>query len=116
MLDVETNALKSKEEDLLSASICKSDDGGEYVRFLPLDFNREVYATEINGIIQAVLEGEQHLTLDEVDRIFDEFEFDRRTVLRHGALDPPGSSATTLTGTGSRGSSDRGSSGSRPSG
>ena len=89
MLDVETNALKSKEEDLLSASICKSDDGGEYVRFLPLDFNRDVYAIEINGIIQAVLEGEQHLTLDEVDRIFDEFEFDRRTVLRHGALDPP---------------------------
>ncbi len=115
MLDVETNALKSKEDDLLSASIYKSDDGGEYVRFLPLDFNRDVYATEINGIIQAVLEGEQHLTLDEVDRIFDEFEFDRRTVLHYGSFDPR-SIAATLTGTGPRGSSDRGFSGGCPSG
>ena len=83
--------------------------------FLPLDLNWGVYTTEINGIIQADLEGEQHLTQDEVDRIFDEFELDRRTVLHYGSFDPR-FIAATLTGTGPRGSSDRGSSGGCPSG
>ncbi len=67
VLDVETNGLKSKEDDLLSVSIYKPDDGRECDRFLPLDLNRDVYTTEINGIIKADLEGEQHLTQDEVD-------------------------------------------------
>lgn len=45
VLDVETNGLKSKEDDLLSISIYKPDDGRTYDRFLPLDLNRDVCTT-----------------------------------------------------------------------
>ncbi|WP_455139828.1 3'-5' exonuclease [Thermophilibacter sp.] len=88
VLDVETNGLKSKEHDLLSISILKPDDGKEYDRFLPLDLNRAVLTTEINGITGGDLQGKKHLTQGEVDELFDEFELDRRTILHYGPIDP----------------------------
>lgn len=88
VLDVETNGLKSKEDDLLSISLYKPDDGREYNRFLPLDLNRNVYTTEINGITERDLKGKKHLTQSEVDALFEGFELDRRTLLHYGSLDP----------------------------
>lgn len=88
VLDVETNGLKSKEYDLLSISLYKPDDGREYNRFLPLDLNRNVYTTEINGITERDLKGKKHLTQSEVDALFEGFELDRRTLLHYGSLDP----------------------------
>lgn len=88
VLDVETNGLKSKEDDLLSISIYKPDDGRTYDRFLPLDLNRDVCTTGINGITKSDLEGQKHLTQSEVNALFREFELDRRTILHYGAIDP----------------------------
>ena len=70
VLDVETNGLKSKEDDLLSVSIYKPDDGREYNRFLPLDLNRDVYTTDINGITKRDLKGKTHLVQEDVDELF----------------------------------------------
>lgn len=87
VLDVETNGLKSKEDDLLSVSIYKPDDGKTYDRFLPLDLNRDVYTTEINGITKRDLKGRSHLVQADVDELFSTFELDRRTILHYGGLD-----------------------------
>lgn len=88
VLDVETNGLRSKEHDLLSISCYKPDDGKEYNRLLPLDLNRDVYTTEINGITKQDLEDKQHLTQDEINTLFTEFGLDHRTILHYGSLDP----------------------------
>lgn len=88
VLDVETNGIKSKEYDLLSISILKPDDGREYDRFLPLDLNRDVYTTAINGIKKRDLRGKKHLTQGEVDELFEAFELGHRTILHFGSLDP----------------------------
>lgn len=87
VLDVETNGLRSKEHDLLSISVYKPDDGREFNRFLPLDLNRDVYTTDINGIRKRDLKGKKHLTQDEVADLFEAFELDRRTILHYGGLD-----------------------------
>lgn len=88
VLDVETNGLKSKEYDLLSISVYKPDDGKKYNRLLPLDLDRDVYTTGINGITKSDLRGKKHLSQDEVDTLFQEFELDRRTILHYGSIDP----------------------------
>lgn len=50
VFDVETNGLKSKKDDLLSISFYKPDDKKEYSKFLPLELNRKIVTTNINGI------------------------------------------------------------------
>lgn len=89
VLDVETNGLRSKEHDLLSISIYKPDDGKEYDRFLPLDLNDHIPVdiTAINGIRKRQLRGKKHLSQEEVDKLFVEFELDKRTMLHYGNLD-----------------------------
>lgn len=87
VLDVETNGLKSKEDDLLFISILKPDDGRTYNRFLPLELNSAVYTTDINGITKADLKSKQPLTQAEVDNLFADFELDQRIILHYGALD-----------------------------
>lgn len=58
-----------------------------YDRFLPLDLNRDVYTTEINGITKRDLKGRSHLVQADVDELFSTFELDRRTILHYGGLD-----------------------------
>lgn len=62
VFDVETNGLKSKRNDLLSISFYKPDDGKEYSKFLPLELNRKVLTTHINGITENDLVGATALT------------------------------------------------------
>ena len=87
VLDVETNGLESQRCDLLSISLYRPDTGAAYSRLLPLDLNDDVYTTKYNGLRKEDIEGAEHLTQDEVDRLFDEFEIDKRTVLHYGNLD-----------------------------
>ena len=87
VLDVETNGLESQRYDLLSISLYRPDTGATYSRLLPLDLNDDVYTTKYNGLRKEDIEGAGHLTQDEVDRLFDEFEIDKRTVLHYGNLD-----------------------------
>ncbi len=51
VLDVETNGLSSLRDDLLSISIYQPDTQKNYITdFLPLELDRDVYTTHINGI------------------------------------------------------------------
>lgn len=81
VFDVETNGLKSKRDDLLSISFYKPDDGKEYSKFLPLELNRKIFTTRINGITEKDLLGASALTQREFDRIVEEFELEKRTIL-----------------------------------
>lgn len=81
VFDVETNGLKSKQDDLLSISFYKPDDGKEYSKFLPLELNRKIVTTHINGITENDLVGATALTQFEFDHLVEEFELEKRIIL-----------------------------------
>lgn len=81
VFDVETNGLKSKKDDLLSISFYKPDDGKEYSKFFPLELNRKIVTTHINGITEKDLAGATVLTQSEFNHIIEEFELEKRTIL-----------------------------------
>ena len=81
VFDVETNGLKSKQDDLLSISFYKPDDGKEYNKFLPLELNQKIVTTHINGITEEDLTGATALTQNDFDHIVEEFELTDRTIL-----------------------------------
>ena len=87
VLDVETNGLSSLRDDLLSISIYQPDTQRLYNRFLPLDLNRDVYTTHINGITKKDLKKATHLSQDEVDTLIEEFGLLNRTILTYGSID-----------------------------
>ena len=87
VLDVETNGLSSLRDDLLSISIYQPDTQRLYNRFLPLDLNRDVYTTHINGITKKDLKKATHLSQDEVDALIEEFDLLNRTILTYGSID-----------------------------
>lgn len=87
VLDVETNGLSSLRDDLLSISIYQPDTQRLYNRFLPLDLNRDVYTTHINGITKRDLKKATHLSQDEVDTLIEEFGLLNRTILTYGSID-----------------------------
>ena len=89
VLDVETNGLRSKEHDLLSISIYKPDDNKLYNRFLPLELNKIIpkHTLKNNGITIKDVKNKNPLTQNEVDRLFDEYELDKRILLHYGNLD-----------------------------
>ena len=81
VLDVETNGLKSHNDDLLSFSLYRPDDGKVFNRFLPLELQRTVKTTQYNGIRSEDLQGEKHLTQYEFNRIIEEFDLKNRIIL-----------------------------------
>ena len=81
VLDVETNGLKYKKDDLLSISFYKPDDGKEYSKFLPLELNSKIVTTSINGITEKDLVGATALTQTEYNYIVEEFELEKRIIL-----------------------------------
>lgn len=87
VLDVETNGLSSINDDLLSVSIYKPDDEKEYNRFLPLELNYDIYTTHINGITKKMLKKAKPFTQEEINKLIEEFELDKRTILTYGNID-----------------------------
>lgn len=87
VFDVETNGLSAKEHDLLSISFYKPDDGKEYSKFLPLELNRHILTTSINGITKSDLDGATALTQNEFDDIVKQFELKDRTILIYAGGD-----------------------------
>lgn len=87
VLDIETNGLHSEWDDLLSISFFRPDTNEYYDRFLPLELNKNVYTTKINGITKKDLEDAKPLSQDEVDRLISDFELDKRIILTYGSID-----------------------------
>lgn len=86
VLDVETNGLKASEDDLLSISVYKPDDGRTFNRFLPLEKQSFINqsAFEKNGITESDLEGKKPLSQQEVNDLIRDFELEERTILCYG--------------------------------
>lgn len=87
VLDVETNGLNSEEFDLLSISFYRPDTKQHYDRFLPLERNKDVFTTWINGITKKDLKDKEPLSQDEVDKLIADFELDKRIILTYGQID-----------------------------
>ena len=83
VLDLETNGLRAKKDDVLSLSIYKPDDGKVYNRFFPLELSTEVRTTKINGIVKKDLIGATPLTQSEFDQLAKEFDFGERIILTY---------------------------------
>lgn len=81
VLDVETNGLRKKDDDLLSISIYSPSLGKCYNRFLPLDLQPGVKTTMINGITAEDLYNQYHLNQEEVDKIVNYFDLKNKKVL-----------------------------------
>ena len=87
VLDVETNGLSSKRDDLLSISIYKPDDKKTFDRFLPLEFSDWVETYYINGITPEMLKYKEPLTQEEFNKLIKDFELDKRIILTYGSID-----------------------------
>ncbi len=87
VLDVETNGLNYRRDDLLSLSIYQPDTGKIYNKYLPLELNDDVYTTIYNGIKNEDLVDAKALTQAEVDKIISDFDLENRIVLTYGRID-----------------------------
>lgn len=87
VLDVETNGINSNECDLLSISIYDPFTNDIYNRFLPLDLNKDVYTTYINGITKDMLENQFHITQEEFDDLIKKYDLTNKKLLTFGSID-----------------------------
>lgn len=87
VLDVETNGLSKKHDDLLSISIYDPLKKVCYNRFLPLDMQPSVATSYINGIYDSDLKERLHINQAEADKIVKFFNLKNRTILVYGPDD-----------------------------
>ena len=83
VLDVETNGLKKKSDDLLSICIYDPFRGIAYLRFLPLDLQPVVFTGWINGLTSKKINKYPHLTQEELDEIINYFDLNHKTILTY---------------------------------
>lgn len=81
VLDVETNGLRKKDDDLLSISIYCPSLKKCYNRFLPLDLQPTVKTSHINGITESTLSECFHINQVEIDRLVNYFDLKNKIVL-----------------------------------
>ena len=86
VIDVETNGLKAAEDDLLSISVYKPDDGKLFNRLLPLEKQDRLSsaAAAVHGLTKKDLANKKPLNQAELSGLIEEFEMERRTVLSYG--------------------------------
>lgn len=89
MIDVETNGLNAKDDDLLEISIYRPDTNTMFHKYLPLTKQKKVLTGCFNGLTKAKLKDASHLTEKDVEYLIDEFEITQRTLLHYGTLDAP---------------------------
>lgn len=81
VFDVETNGMRTSNDDLLALSIYDPTTGICYNKLFPLDLQPLVLTSWINGIFDNDIKYESHLTQKEVDQIIDFFHLENRTIL-----------------------------------
>jgi len=81
VLDLETNGLRTANDDLLSISLYDPSTGKIYNRLLPLELQPTVLTTYINGIDDKDVENAVPLSQKEFDDIVAEFDLRNKTIL-----------------------------------
>lgn len=89
ILDVETNGLGAKRDDLLSLSLLDPDSGLAYNRYFPLEKQPTVLTTDITGITEADLATATPLTQSDVDEIIQRFSLSKKKILCYGGSSIP---------------------------
>ena len=86
VLDIETNGLNVAEDDLLSISVYKPDDGKLFNRLLPLEKQDKLdwSAAQVHGVRKSDLRNKKPLSQEELSKLIADFEMDRRTILTYG--------------------------------
>lgn len=87
VLDVETNGLSKKNDDLLSISIYDPLKKVCYNRFLPLELQPSVATSYINCISDSNLKDKLHINQLEANKIIEFFNLKNRTILVYGPDD-----------------------------
>lgn len=88
ILDVETNGLNYKDNDLLSFSFYDPSTGICYNRFLPLELQPLVLTSYINGIKEEDLYRQEEFSLEEFKYIVNTFLLDKKTILTFAPSNP----------------------------
>lgn len=83
VFDVETNGIRTANDDLLSLSIYDPTTGICYNRFFPLELQPLVLTTFIHGITDSMLEGIPHMTQEEMDWLMEYFHLKDRILLSY---------------------------------
>lgn len=81
VFDVETNGLRTANDDLLSLSIYDPTTGICYNRFFPLHLQPLVLTSYINVITDEMLSSAAHLTQSEMDWLYEYFQLDKKILL-----------------------------------
>lgn len=81
VLDLETNGLRTANDDLLSISLYDPSTGKIYNRLLPLELQPTVLTTYINGIDDVDVENAVPLCQKEFDDLIAEFDLTNKTIL-----------------------------------
>ncbi len=81
VLDLETNGLRTANDDLLSISLYDPSTGKIYNRLLPLELQPTVLTTYINGIDDSDVENAVPLSQMEFDDLIEEFDLTNKTIL-----------------------------------
>ena len=92
VIDVETNGLRTANDDLLSLSIYDPTTGFCYNRFFPLDLQPLILTSFLNGITEKNTEDATHMTQDEFNWLINYFQIKDRIILSFsggkGTFDP----------------------------
>ncbi len=83
VFDVETNGIRTRNDDLLSLSIYDPYSGLCYNRFFPLDLQPVILTTFVHGITEGTLKNATHMTQEEMDQIIEFFDLKNRTLLSY---------------------------------
>jgi len=88
VLDIETNGLYV-DDDILSISIYKPDDGALFNKYLPLERSKQLNpsASAVNGITNSDLVGATPLMQHDVNELINKFELDKRIILTYSDFD-----------------------------
>lgn len=81
VLDLETNGLRTSNDDLLSITIFDPATGRIYNRYLPLELQPTVLTTYINGIDDDDVADLSPLTQKEFDQLVERFDLSEKTIL-----------------------------------
>ena len=81
VLDLETNGLRTANDDLLSISLYDPSTGKICNRLLPLELQPTVLTTYINGIDDTDVENAVPLSQKEFDDLIEEFDLTNKTIL-----------------------------------
>lgn len=87
VLDLETNGLRPKNDDLLSLTVYDPDTGRAYDRKLPLEHQPVVLTKWIHGLGEKDVKQYEAITQKEFNQLISDFDLENKTILVYSKFD-----------------------------